>query len=84
MLKDVFGFAKRKEKPTFGLGYKLTMTRNKGEAVLDKAADIADARTEIDHIHWYVPDYTSSLQQQGILSEQILILNKTPHSASIC
>ena len=76
MLKDVFGFAEDQEKATFGLGYKLTLTRNKGEAVIDKANGIAEARIEIDHIHWYVPHYTPSMQQQAIMSKQIL--NKTP------
>ena len=62
MLKDVFGFAKHKEKATYGLGYKLTLTRNKVEAVIDKAGGIADARIKIDHIHWYVAHYTPSIQ----------------------
>ena len=44
MLKDVFGFAEQQEEATYGLGYKLTLTRNKDDAVLDKAAGIADAR----------------------------------------
>ena len=55
MLKDVFGFAEHQEKATYALGYKLTMTRNKDEAVIDKVAGIAEARIKIDHIHWYVP-----------------------------
>ena len=76
MLKDVFGFAECQEKATHGLGYKLTLTRNKDEAVIDKANAIGDARIKIDHIHWYVPHYTPSIQQQGTLSKQIL--SKTP------
>ena len=76
MLKDVFGFAECQEKATYGLGYKLTLTRNKDEAVIDKANAIADARIRIDHIHWYVPHYTPSIQQQSTLSKQIL--SKTP------
>ena len=76
MLKDVFGFVGGQEKATCGLGYKLTLARNKDEAVIDEAAVIADARIEIDHIHWYVPHYTPSMSQQAIMSEQIL--NKTP------
>ena len=43
MLRDVFGLAKKQEKATFGLRYKLTVTRNKDGTVIDKAADIADA-----------------------------------------
>ena len=72
MLKDVFGFAEHQEKATFGLGYKLTLTRNKDEAVIDKVAGIAEARIKIDHIHWYKAHYTPSMQQQAILSDQIL------------
>ena len=76
MLKDVFGFAECQEKATYGLGYKLTLTRNKDDAVIDKAGGIAEARIRIDHIHWYVPHYTPSIQQQSTLSKQIL--SKTP------
>ena len=45
MLKDVFGFAEHQEKATFGLGYKLTLTRNKDEAVIDEVAGIDDAKS---------------------------------------
>ena len=76
LLKDIFGFAKHQEKATFGLSYKLNLTRNKDEAVIDKVAVIVEAKIKIDHIHWYVPHYTPSMSQQGIVSEQIL--NKTP------
>ena len=72
MLKDVFGFAEHQQKATYGLGYKLILTRNKDEAVIDKANGIADARIKIDHIHWYVAHYTPSMQQQTILSNHIL------------
>ena len=71
MLKDIFGYAEHQEKATYGLGYKLTLTGNKDDAVIDKANGIADARIRIDHIHWYVPHYTPSIQQQSTLSEQI-------------
>ena len=76
MLKDVFGFAECPEKATYELGYELTLTRSKDEAVVDEDGGIADARIEIDHIHWYVPHYTNSIQQQSILSNQII--SKTP------
>ena len=76
MLKDVFGFAEHQEKATFDLGYKLTQKRDKDEAVIDKVAGIAGARIKIDHIHWYVPHYTTSMSQQAMMSKQFL--NKTP------
>ena len=72
MLKDVFGFAEHQEEATYGLGYKLTLTRNKDDAVIDKANAIADARIYIDHIHWFIPHFTPSIQQQSTLSKQIL------------
>ena len=37
LLKDVCGFAACQEKATYGLGYKLTLTRNKDDAVIDRA-----------------------------------------------
>ena len=46
------------------------------DAALQKTIALADARIKIDHIHWYVPHYTPSIQQQGMLSKQIL--GKTP------
>ena len=76
MLKDVFGFVEGQGKATYGLGYKLTLTRNKDEAAIDKTAVIADARIKIDHIHWYVPHYTPSMSQQAIIFKKFL--NKTP------
>ena len=69
--KDVFGFAEHQEKATFELGYNSSLTRKKDEAVLDKAAGLADARIKIDHFHWYVLHYTPSIPLQGILSKQI-------------
>ena len=71
LLKDVFGFVECQENATYGLGYKLTLKRNKDEAVLDKVGGVADARIIIDHIHWNVPHYTPFIQQQSTISEQI-------------
>ena len=56
------------EKTVYGFGYKPTLTRNKDDVVIENAGGIADARIRIDHIHWYVPLYTHSIQQQSILS----------------
>ena len=71
MLKDVSGYAECQDTATYGLIYKLTLTRIKGDAVIDKAVGTADARNKIDHFHWYVPYYTPSIQQHSILSKQI-------------
>ena len=75
-LKDVFGFAEYQEKATYGLGYKLILTRNTNNAVLNEDNAINLVRVKINSIEWYVPHYTSSIQQQSILSKQII--NKTP------
>ena len=75
-LKDVFGFAEYQEKGTYGLGYKLTLTRNTNNAVFNKDNAINLGRIKINAIEWYVPHYTTSIQQQSILSKQII--NKTP------
>ena len=75
-LKDVFGFVEYQEKATYGLGYKLTLTRNTDNAILNKANAINLGKIKINALEWYVPHYTPSIQQQSILSKQIL--NKTP------
>ena len=75
-LKDVFGFAEYQNKGTYGLGYKLTLTRNTNNAVLNKDNAINLGRIKNNAIEWYVPHYTPSIQQQSILSKQII--NKTP------
>ena len=75
-LKDVFGFAEYQEKATYGLGYKLTLTRNTDNAVLNKADAINNGKIRNYAFEWFVPHYTPSMQQQSILSKQII--NKTP------
>ena len=75
-LKDVFRFAEHQEKATYGLGYKLTLTRNNDSAVLNKDNAIPLAKVKFSGIEWYVPHYTASMSQQTILSNQIV--NKIP------
>ena len=75
-LKDVFGFAEYQEKGTYGLGYKLTLTRNTDSAVLNEANATNLGKIKINALEWYVPHYTPSMQQQSILSDQNL--NKKP------
>ena len=62
-LKDIFGFAEYQDKGTYGLGYKLTMTRNTDNAVLNKDKAIKNGKIKINAIEWYVPHYTPSMQQ---------------------
>ena len=75
-LKDVFGFAENQDKGTYGLAYKLTLTRNTDNAVLNKDNAINNGAIKINAIKWHVPHYTPSIQQQSILSKQFI--NKTP------
>ena len=65
-LKDVFGFAEYQDKGTFGLGYKLILTRNSDNAVLNKGNAINNGKSKINAIEWYVPHYTPSMQQESI------------------
>ena len=75
-LKDIFGFAKHQEKATCGLCYKLILSWNKDNAVLNKHNDINKAKIIINSIEWQLPHYTPSIQQQAILSKQVF--SKTP------
>ena len=75
-LKDVFGFAEYQEKATYGLAYKLTLTRKRDNAVLNKGNAINKGKIKINAVEWYEPHYTTSMQQQSILSKPIL--NETP------
>ena len=63
-LKDVFGFAEQQEKGTFGLCYKLTLTRNTDNAVLNKRNAIDDAKIKLNafectslHTEHYTTNY---------------------------
>ena len=70
-LKDIFGFAEHQEKGTYGLGYKLALTRNSDNAVLNKTNATAIGKIKINSIELYVPHYTASLKEQGLLMKQI-------------
>ena len=75
MLKDIFGFAEHQEKGTYGLGYKLTLTRNSDNAVLNKANATNSGKIKINSIEWYVPNYPPSLSQEKLLLSQIVKKN---------
>ena len=74
MLDDIFGFCENQVKATCGLGYRLTLTRNSDNKVLNKGIAINNAK--ISSIDWYVKNYTPSIEQQRILMKQIV--DKTP------
>ena len=52
MLKDIFGFAEHLGKVTYGLGYKLSLTRNSDNAVLNKGNAIKNAKFKTNSIDW--------------------------------
>ena len=77
MLKDISGFAEHQEKGTYGLCYKLTLTGNSDNAVLNKGNAINNAKIKINSIDWYVPHYTPSLGQEKIIMGQIVDEKRT-------
>ena len=70
-LKDFFGFAEHQEKGTYGLGYKLTLTGNTDNAVLNKDNAVANGRVKINSLDWYEPHYTPNLEEYNKLMNQI-------------
>ena len=67
-LKDIFGFAEYQEKGTYELGYKLTLTRNTDNAVLNKG----NGKMEINAFGWYILHYTPRITQENILMNQTI------------
>ena len=62
-LGDIFGFAEHQETRTYGLGYKLTLTKNTDNAVLNKNNSINNGKFKINAIEWYVPHYRPTPEQ---------------------
>ena len=58
------------------MGYKLTLTRNTDNAVLNKDSANNNAKTKISSLEWYVPHYTPNLNEHKEL--MIQIKQKTP------
>ena len=71
-LKDIFGFAEHQEKGTYGLGYKLTLTRKTDNAVLNKDNAVANGRVKINSLDWYVPHYSTNLEEYTKLMTQFI------------
>ena len=72
MFREVFVFAEHQEKVTCGLGYKLTLTGNSDNYVLNKFNATNIGKIKKNSIAWYIPHYTPSFPQQAIISKQIL------------
>ena len=71
IMKKIFGFAEHQQKGTYVLGYKLTLTRNSDNAVLNKAYATNNAKVKINSIDWYIPHYTPSLNQEKIIKGRL-------------
>ena len=76
MLDDIFGFCENQHKAACGLGYRLTISRNSDNAVLNRGNAINNTKIKTKSIDWYVKHYTTSIEQQRILMKQIV--DKTP------
>ena len=70
-LQDIFGYAEHQEKGTYGLAYKLTLTRNTDNAVLNKDNTVVNGRVKINSLDWYVPHYSPNLEEYNKLMNQI-------------
>ena len=70
-LKDILGYAENQEKATYGLGYRLILTRNTDNAVLNKDNAVANGRVKISSFDWYVPHYSVNLEEYTKLMTQI-------------
>ena len=75
-IKCVFGFAEHQEKATYGVGYKLTLTRNTDFSVLNNDNAVNNAKIKFNAIEWYVPHFLPSMSSQAMLTIQTL--SKTP------
>ena len=70
-LRDIFGFAEHQEIATSGLGYKLTLTPNTDNAVLNKDNAVDNGKFKINSLEWYVPHYTPSPNEYNKILTQI-------------
>ena len=77
MLRDIFGFAEYQRKSKYGLGYKLTLTGESDNSVLNEANVTNNAKNKINCIEWYKPQYTPYMEQQKLNSQQTLSLIPT-------
>ena len=58
----ILGFAGHQETASYGLGYKLTLTRNNDNAVISKGNAINNAKIKINALEWYVPYFPRVLK----------------------
>ena len=72
LLLDLFGFAEYQQQASYSLGFKIILTRNSDNSVLNKDNATTIDKIEVNSIEWLVPHYAPSVPQKATLSEQIL------------
>ena len=72
MLKEFLSFAVHQERGTYGLGYRLTLTRNSDNALLNKGNALNNAKIISNNIDWMLPTFRPNLEQQNIIMNQIV------------
>ena len=72
----MFGFADQ-EKITYGLGYSLTLKRNKNNDPIIRDNGVDAAKIVMKDISLYIPHYTPSMENQQLVMDQILVKDPT-------
>ena len=75
-MRKTFGSAEHYETASYGLGYKLTLTRIPDNAVLNQDNATNNVKIKYNALEWYVPLYTPNLEEYKELLNQSK--NKTP------
>ena len=70
-LKGIFSFAEYQETETLGLSYRVTLTRNTDNAVLNKDNTTNNAKIKTNGVEWYVHLYVPCLEENDKLMNQI-------------
>ena len=71
MLKVFLNFAVHQERGTYGPGYRLTLSRNSDNALLNKGNALNNAKIICNNIDWMLPTFKPNLEQQNVIMNQI-------------
>ena len=72
LLREIFRFAQHQQRGTYGLLYRLTLTGNNDNSVLNKDNATIIGKLNVNAIQWYVVQYTPNVPQQVVLSKHNL------------
>lgn len=70
-LSEIFGFALHQDKIIYGLGFMLTLKRASNDNAIYRLGGVDAAKIEITDIALYVPHYTTSLENQILVTEHV-------------